>query len=116
MSSFAVDTPKIRTDSVTPNVRSQRLWWIGCVAAAILGGMLFAAQPTQVSAVAWIGGRTDSLCTLFVALFAWMLHASATAEPGGRRKSLLAISASCFFLALLAKEQAIALLPAAPLA
>src|SRR5262249_54399540 len=32
-----------------------------CRKIAILGGLLFALQPAQVSTTAWIGGRTDSL-------------------------------------------------------
>ncbi|HZP81248.1 MAG TPA: hypothetical protein VFB21_06400, partial [Chthonomonadaceae bacterium] len=43
-----------------------RNWWI-----APVGGLMFAVQPAQVSTVAWIGGRTDSLCALWVALFVW---------------------------------------------
>ncbi len=35
--------------------------------AGILGGLFFAAQPLQVGATAWIGGRTDTLSAFFLA-------------------------------------------------
>ncbi len=40
---------------------------------AIIGGVLFAIQPAQIMAVAWIGGRTDGLCALWITLFLWSL-------------------------------------------
>jgi hypothetical protein len=82
---------------------------------AVAGALAFALQPAQVSTVAWIGGRTDSLCTLFAAVFAWALVRSAQAS-GARRAGWTVLSVIGFGLALLAKEQAISLLPLAPLA
>ena len=82
---------------------------------ALAGGFLFAVQPAQVSAVAWIGGRTDSLCALWVALFAWAVVGAARAT-GRRRGWLLGASALAYAAALLTKEPALALLPLAPLA
>jgi len=82
---------------------------------ALLGGLLFALQPAQVSAVAWIGGRTDSLCELFVALFAWALVAAVRAQ-GKPRTLYLTASAVAYAAALLTKEQTLALLPLVPLA
>jgi hypothetical protein len=88
---------------------------IGRRSVALIGGLLFAVQPAQVSTVAWIGGRTDSLCTLMVSLYAWTLVLGAR-NVGRRRAATLAVSAVCFLLAMLAKEQALALLPLAPFA
>lgn len=96
--------------------------WIGALRAAfgsrriaLVGGLLFAVQPAQVSTVAWIGGRTDSLCALWVALFAWTLILAARSTDR-RRVLLLSLSTAAFALALLTKEQALLLLPLAPLA
>ena len=80
---------------------------------AALGGLLFAVQPAQVCTVAWIGGRTDSLCTLWLTLFLWTLMLSARAR-GGRGCLWTALSVLLFELALLTKEQALAVLPLAP--
>jgi protein O-mannosyl-transferase len=82
---------------------------------ALLGALLFAVQPAQVSTVAWIGGRTDSLCALFVVLFAWALVAGLR-NHGRDRTLLLAGSVLAYAVALFTKEQVIALLPLIPLA
>jgi len=82
---------------------------------AAAGALAFALQPAQVSTVAWIGGRTDSLCTLWVALFAWGLVRSAQTYRS-RRLSWCALSTLSFGLALLTKEQALGLLPLVPFA
>ena len=82
-------------------------------AIALLGGLLFAVQPAQISTVAWIGGRTDSLCTLFLTLFLWTLVLS-TKAGGARGWSWTALSAILFGLSLLTKEQALAVLPLVP--
>ena len=82
---------------------------------ALLGGLLFALQPAQVGAVAWIGGRTDSLCALFVVLFAWALVAGVRTQ-GKPRTIYLTASAVAYAAALLTKEQTLALLPLVPLA
>lgn len=82
---------------------------------AALGGLLFALQPTQVSTVAWIGGRTDSLCALLVTLFAYTLLL-AIRSSGGARKAWYGLSVVSFFLAAVTKEQILALLPLVPVA
>ncbi|HXG24393.1 MAG TPA: hypothetical protein VNJ09_07565, partial [Chthonomonadales bacterium] len=84
-------------------------------AVAVVGGLLFALQPAQVSAVAWIGGRTDSLCALWVALFAWALI-RAVQSTGRRKAAWIGVTTIAYSLALLTKEQALALLPLVPLA
>lgn len=79
--------------------------------AGILGGLFFATQPLQVGAAAWIGGRTDVLSALF--LTAFMVTLVVYYDTSKTR--WLVISTSSFLLAGLAKEQAIAILPAIPL-
>lgn len=80
----------------------------------LFGALVFAVQPAQVSTVAWIGGRTDSLCTLWVTLFAWSLVRSAQ-EHGRNRSAWSALSVLGFALALFTKEQALSLLCIVPL-
>lgn len=82
---------------------------------ALLGGLLFAVQPVQTSAVAWIGGRTDSLCALFMALFAWWLIRAARQE-GRTRTTYAVLSSLAFGAALLTKEQMLPAVLLAPLA
>ncbi len=82
---------------------------------AIIAGALFALQPAQVSTVAWIGGRTDSLCALWTALFAWSLILAARRE-GRSRAAMIAGSLAAYTLAVFTKEQMLALLPLVPLA
>ena len=77
---------------------------------AALGGLAFAVQPAQVSTVAWIGGRTDSLATLWLALFGWFL-ALAVRESGVKRVCLSIGSALMFFAAMMTKEQTATVLP-----
>ncbi len=81
---------------------------------AILGGVLFAVQPVQVSTTAWIGGRTDVLCTLLLVLYVWSLVAAAK-RTDGQWKLLMAASIA-FAAAILAKEQALPAILLAPLA
>jgi hypothetical protein len=80
--------------------------------AGVLAGLFFAAQPLQVGAVAWIGGRTDALSCFFLSGFLVCLVRSLKTP----KWTWLAGSWACFFLAVLAKEQAVAMLPAVPLA
>ncbi len=82
---------------------------------ALLGGALFAVQPVQIDAVAWIGGRTDSLCALWMALYAWSLIRAARAGVV-TRKRWLALSVIAFALALFTKEQMLPAIILAPLA
>ena len=83
--------------------------------AAWLGGLLFALQPAQVGGVAWIGGRTDALCGLFMISFADNLLRGAWAE-GRRRAGYLTLSTLAYALALLTKEQMLGAIPLVPLA
>jgi len=82
---------------------------------ALLGSLLFAVQPAQASAVAWIGGRTDSLCAFFMALFAWWLVRAARQE-GHARLIYCVLSSLAFGAALLTKEQMLPAVLLAPLA
>jgi hypothetical protein len=73
---------------------------------AFAGALLFATHPIHVESVAWIAGRSDSLCTLagLGALLAF-LHW----RERGRWPSLV-VTFSLFLLALLSKEAALGLL------
>jgi tetratricopeptide (TPR) repeat protein len=82
--------------------------------AALCGGLVFAVHPAQVGAVAWIGGRTDALCILWVALLARCLVIAA--RTPARRGPMLAWSVLWYTLAIFTKEQTLALLPLVPLA
>ncbi len=82
---------------------------------AICGAALFAVQPLQVSTVAWIGGRTDSLCTFFIVLF-WLALLRGAKGEGVRRTLLLSVSFLLYVAAAFAKEQALVLAPLVPLA
>jgi hypothetical protein len=82
---------------------------------ALLGGLLFALQPVQVSAVAWIGGRTDSLCALWMALFAWALVCGAQSE-GRTQKVLIGCSLLAFTAAVFTKEQMLPAILLVPMA
>ena len=85
---------------------------LSCRAAGFFAGLVFAAQPAQVAATAWIGGRTDDLSCLFVAAFTACLFEFLI----GKRSMFLAVSAVFFFCAIGAKEQNLALVPLAPIA
>ena len=84
-------------------------------AVALLGGLAFAVQPTQVSTVAWIGGRTDSMTTMWLAGFIWTL-VLAVRSAGARRAGFIAASSLLYFLALMTKEQVLCILPLVPFA
>ena len=77
---------------------------------ALLGGLAFAVQPAQVSTVAWIGGRTDSLATMWLSFFGWFL-ALAVREIGAKRVGFSIASSLMFFLAMMTKEQTATVLP-----
>ncbi|HEV3075910.1 MAG TPA: tetratricopeptide repeat protein [Thermoanaerobaculia bacterium] len=78
--------------------------------AALLAAMVFALHPAHVSSVAWASGIQEQLAALFV-LVAMLALLSPGAED--RPKSVLAVSAAAFVLALLCKEVSIALFPMA---
>jgi hypothetical protein len=79
--------------------------------AGMLAGLFFVTQPMQVGTTAWIGGRTDSLSSLF--LVAFML--SLVLYHQTQKRAWLIASTFAFFLASISKEQAFAALPAVPL-
>lgn len=79
--------------------------------AGILAGLFFATQPLQVGAAAWIGGRTDVLSAMFLAAFMVTL----VQYHQTKKVPWLIASTVTFFLASLAKEQALFVLPAVPL-
>jgi len=72
-------------------------------AGALAAGLLFAAHPAHVESVAWISGRTDLLCGLFVLLTVWC---DAAGSGSGRAAWRWASGAATLF-ALLAKEMGI---------
>jgi len=75
-------------------------------------GALFATQAAQVAAVAWIGGRTDTLSALATALFV-----GATVQwVRTRRLPWLAGAAGALLTGALVKEQNLALILAVPMA
>jgi Flp pilus assembly protein TadD len=74
---------------------------------ALAGAALFAVHPVHVESVAWISGRTDLVCGVFL-LGAFLLHRKA-ASRGAR--ALRVASWLLFTLALFSKEMA-ATLPA----
>ncbi len=71
--------------------------------AAFLAGAWFAAMPAHVESVAWISGRTDVLCGLFVAL---ALLLDRRARRAGRAWAGVPATLA-FTLALLSKEAAL---------
>lgn len=80
----------------------------------LAGGLLFAVQPVQVSAVAWIGGRTDAQCALFMTGFAYALL-RAVRSSGAVSRRYLALSLLFFTGALFTKEQVLPALLLVPL-
>lgn len=82
---------------------------------ALMGGLIFAVQPVQISAVAWIGGRTDSQCALFMVAFAYALIRGVQSANRVRLRWIL-LSAFAFACALLTKEQMLPTVLLVPLA
>lgn len=72
-------------------------------AASLFGAALFAVHPVHVESVAWISGRTDLLCALFM-LAAFALERTVRAGKAGR--AARAIPVALFLLALFSKEMA----------
>jgi hypothetical protein len=69
-----------------------------------LAGILFAVHPYHIENVAWIAGRSDSLCAVFVLMGALFYDRWRETCRG-----LPIATAACFEAALLAKESAIVL-------
>lgn len=80
--------------------------------AAAFAGVVMAAHPIHVEAVAWISGRTDLSAALF-AVATLLLLALWRRGRGGER--LIYLAGITFFLALASKESAAALIPLVPL-
>jgi tetratricopeptide (TPR) repeat protein len=72
-------------------------------AAALLGALWFAAMPVHVESVAWVAGRTDVLCALFLTM---ALALDRRARFAGRPWSGVS-PVVAFGLALLSKESAL---------
>ncbi|HYV86902.1 MAG TPA: tetratricopeptide repeat protein [Patescibacteria group bacterium] len=72
--------------------------------AATMAAALFAAHPAHVESVAWISGRTDLLCALF--LLGAFLVERRRAEPEDARRWTRWVAMGLFALALLSKEMA----------
>lgn len=83
----------------------------GSAGAALAAAVLFALHPAHVPSVAWVSGRTDSLCAVFL-LAALLFYAMARTRR--RPWKLKALSLACFVAALGSKEAAF-LFPAAVL-
>jgi hypothetical protein len=71
-----------------------------------LAGILFAIHPYHIENVAWVAGRSDSLCAMFVLMGALFYDRWRETCRG-----LPIATAACFEAALLAKESAIVLPP-----
>ena len=78
--------------------------WIGAAIPALVAATLFAIHPTKAESVAWIAGRTDVLCMVFVLLACEGMARRRRGARGG-----LALECAGTILAYLCKEQAIVL-------
>ncbi len=78
--------------------------WLGLV-----GGVIFAAHPAMVEAVAWISQRKTVLSTFWV-LISMLLYLRAMEQVSAKaRRQLLACSSVCFLLSLLSKSMYVTL-------
>jgi hypothetical protein len=76
-----------------------------CAAAAV-AALVFGVHPLRVEPIAWITGRADLLCALFVLLATWAyLHAVEAGGPG--RRGLIVAAAVTLAAALLSKGAAL---------
>jgi len=85
------------------------LFWLALalglsVNRALLAGLLFAAHPAAVEAVAWVKNRTDLLAALFCA--SSLLLFIRSLEPAARRRLYGGAALLAFLAALLSKESA----------
>jgi len=74
---------------------------------ALFAGLLFALHPITTESVAWISGRTDVLMTVFLLLAVWLTLIGLATQ----RLAALSGAAIALFLASLAKEVAVFVLP-----
>ncbi|PKN13756.1 MAG: hypothetical protein CVU69_00865 [Deltaproteobacteria bacterium HGW-Deltaproteobacteria-4] len=84
------------------------LWGPKGLWPALLAALFFALHPIATESVSWISGRTDPLMAVFLLLAVWL---SLLALPAGRPLAALAGSGA-LFVACLAKEVAVFILPA----
>ncbi len=84
-------------------------WRIAAPLPAAIAALLFAAHPVHTEAVASVVGRAELLAAAGFFL-AWLLFARADARARGA-PTLEVLGVATFFAALLAKENAVALLP-----
>lgn len=86
-----------------------RLAWrlTGRFATAAVAALLFGVHAAHVEPVAWLSGRVDPLCTLFV-LASWTTFLT-WREAGGRLRYFLAL---CLFALALGSKEPAACLPA----
>ncbi|MDZ4184576.1 MAG: hypothetical protein U1D97_06310 [Desulfuromonadales bacterium] len=75
---------------------------------ALFAALFFALHPITTESVSWISGRTDPLMAVFLLLAVWL---SLLALPAGRPLAALT-GGVALFLACLAKEVAVFILPA----
>lgn len=76
--------------------------------AAFVTALLFAVNPLATESVAWISGRTDLLCTLFILLSFLAIHYAQMSQ----RAWWAIVSAALLFLGCLVKELAFFSIPA----
>lgn len=87
--------------------RLLHLWGEKSLGPALFAALLFGLHPITTESVSWISGRTDPLMAVFLLLAVWL---TLVALPSGRFTATLA-SGSALFLACLAKEVAVFILP-----
>lgn len=78
--------------------------WIGAPGPALVAAVLFAIHPTKAESVAWIAGRTDVLCMVFILIASEGMARRRRGARGG-----LALEIAGTLAAYLCKEQAIVL-------
>jgi hypothetical protein len=78
----------------------------GLGVAAAVAALLFSVHPLRVEPVAWITGRADLLCALFVLLTTWAYLRAVEAE-GPARRGLILAAAVTLAAALLSKGAAL---------
>lgn len=88
---------------------------IAGVLTAAIAGLLFAVHPIHVESVAWMAGRSDLVCAVFVLTALICYLAMRQAKSIGTQSVLLAGSLSAALGAMLCKETALALLVIVPL-
>lgn len=88
--------------------RKNRHWWLGL---AFLSALIYALHPVHVEAVANVKGR-DEILTMLLSLGTLYFALRYAAKPGA---GWLAASGITFFLAILAKENAVTFLAVIPL-